>query len=110
LRELWKVWLGSLHFEVITASTGAQALRLATEYRPHAIIMDLAIPVMDGLEVTRRLKLDARTANVPVVMVTAYPSGPYRRAAEEAGCAAFLPKPAHPEALLAELRRVLRRV
>jgi two-component system, cell cycle response regulator DivK len=107
LRELWKVWLGSLGFEVIAASTGAQAVALATTYRPVAIIMDLAMPVMDGLEATRRLKQDARTADLPVVMVTAYNSDPYRRAAEDAGCAAFLPKPADPEALLAELRRVL---
>jgi CheY-like chemotaxis protein len=53
LRELWKVWLGSLGFEVIAASTGAQAVALATTYRPLAIIMDLAMPVMDGLEATR---------------------------------------------------------
>jgi CheY-like chemotaxis protein len=44
------------------------------------------------------------------VMVTAYNSASYQRAAEDAGCAAFLPKPADPEALLAELRRVLRSV
>ena len=45
---------------------------------------------MDGLQATRRLKQDARTADVPVVMVTAYDAGPYRRAAEDAGCAAIL--------------------
>jgi CheY-like chemotaxis protein len=107
LRELWKVWLGSLDFEVIAASTGAQAVALATKYRPLAIIMDLAMPVMDGLEATRRLKQDARTADVPVVMVTAYDAAPYRRAAEDVGCAGFLAKPVDPEVLLAELRRVL---
>jgi CheY-like chemotaxis protein len=46
---------------------------------------------MDGLKATRRLKQDARTGDLPVVMVTAYNSAPYQRAAEDAGCAAFLP-------------------
>jgi CheY-like chemotaxis protein len=49
LRELWKVWLGSLGFEVIAASTGAQAVALSTTHRPLAIIRDLAMPVMEGL-------------------------------------------------------------
>ena len=62
----------------------------------------------DGrLEATRRLKGDPRTMDVPVVMVTAHTTPEHRRAAEEAGCAAFLPKPADLDDLLTELRRVL---
>jgi CheY-like chemotaxis protein len=109
LRHLWRIWLGRFGFEVIEARTGAEALVLATRHRPVAIVMDLAMPVMDGLEATRRLKEDPRTAGVPVVMVTAYTSDQHRRAAEEAGCAAFVPKPADPYELVAELRRVLGR-
>ena len=65
------------------------------------------MPVMDGLEATRRLKEDPRTAAVPVVMVTAYTSERYRTAAEQAGCTEFLEKPADLDELVAVLRRVL---
>jgi CheY-like chemotaxis protein len=107
LRSLWRIWLGQLGFDVVEARTGVEALALATRYDPVAIVMDLAMPVMDGLEATRRLKQDPRTAAVPVVMVTAYTSDIHRRAAADAGCAAFLPKPADPNELVAELRKVL---
>ena len=107
LRQLWQVWLSQWGFDVIEATTGAEALKLTAQHRPAAVVMDLAMPVMDGLEATRRLKQDPRTTEVPVVMVTAHTSPEHRRAAEEAGCAAFLPKPADLEDLISELRRVL---
>ena len=69
--------------------------------------MDWAMPVMDGLEATRRLKQDPRTAHVPVVMVTANTSAIHRRVAESVGCAAFLSKPVDLSELIVELRRVL---
>jgi CheY-like chemotaxis protein len=107
LRYLWRVRLHHLGFDVIEASTGAEALALALEHHPVAVVMDLAMPVMDGLEATRRLKESPATADVPVVMVTAHASDRHRQAAEDAGCAAFLPKPADPAELLAVLRHVL---
>jgi CheY-like chemotaxis protein len=107
LRELWEIWLSHHGFEVIVAPTGAEALTIATEYRPVAVIMDWAMPVMDGLEATRRLKEDPRSADVPVMMVTAHTSALHQRAAEIAGCAAFVRKPVEPDQLMAELRRVL---
>jgi CheY-like chemotaxis protein len=107
LRELWQIWLSHLGFEVVEACTGAEALTLATEHGPAAVIMDLSMPVMDGLEATRRLKQHPGTADVPVLIVTAHASPAHRRAAEEAGCAAFVRKPVDPYQLIAELRRVL---
>jgi CheY-like chemotaxis protein len=107
LRHLWQAWLKLSGFDVVEASTGAEALDLATRYRPAAVLMDLAMPVMDGVEATRRLKQDPRTADVPILMVTAHTSAEHRRAAEDAGCAAFLPKPADLDDLIRELRRVL---
>lgn len=107
LRELWEIWLSHHGFEVMAVRTGAEALTVATEQCPVAVIMDWAMPVMDGLEATRRLKLDPRTADVPVVMVTAHTSVLHQRAAEGAGCAAFVRKPVDLHQLIAELRRVL---
>jgi two-component system, cell cycle response regulator DivK len=107
LRQLWQIWLTHSGFDVIEPSTGAEALTLAARHRPVAVVMDLAMPVMDGLEATRRLKQDPRTMEVPVVMVTAHTSPEHRLAAEDSGCAAFLGKPADLDDLIAELRRVL---
>src|SRR5688500_7044899 len=107
LRHIWRIGLSYSGFDVIEASTGAEALQLAMAHRPVAVVMDLAMPVMDGLEATRRLKQDPRTMDVPVLMVTAHTSPEHRRAAEDAGCAAFLPKPADLDDLITELRRVL---
>src|SRR5919107_3851051 len=101
LRQLWHICLSQSGFEVLEASTGEEALHVATRHRPAAVVMDLAMPVMDGLEATRRLKQDPRTADVPIVMVTAHTSPEHRRAAEDAGCAAFLHKPTDFEDLIA---------
>jgi CheY-like chemotaxis protein len=107
LRHIWRIGLSYSGFDVIEASTGAEALQLVMAHRPVAVVMDLAMPVMDGLEATRRLKQDPRTMDVPVLMVTAHTSPEHRRAAADAGCAAFLSKPADLDDLVAELRRVL---
>jgi CheY-like chemotaxis protein len=107
LRHIWRIGLNHSGFDVIEATTGAEALHLATRHRPAAVVMDLAMPVMDGLEATRRLKQDRRTMDLPVVMVTAHTSPEHRRAAADAGCAAFLCKPTDWDDLIAELRRVL---
>jgi two-component system, cell cycle response regulator DivK len=107
LRHIWRIGLNYSGFDVIEASTGAEALHLATAHHPVAVVMDLAMPVMDGLEATRLLKQDPRTTDVPVLMVTAHTSPEHRREAEDAGCAAFLPKPADLDDLITELRRVL---
>jgi CheY-like chemotaxis protein len=107
LRELWQIWLSYLGFEVVEARTGAEAVTLSTAHRPVAVIMDLSMPVMDGLEATRQLKQHPITSDVPVLMVTAHTSASHQRAAETAGCAAFVRKPVDPQQLIAELRRVL---
>jgi two-component system cell cycle response regulator DivK len=107
LRHLWRIALSQLGFDVIEASTGAEAFDLTTRHAAAAVVMDLAMPVMDGIEATRRLKRDPRTSDVPIIMVTAHTADTHRRAAEDAGCAGFLSKPADADELIAELRRVL---
>ena len=59
------------YYELITAMDGPRALALAQSESPDLILLDVMMPGMDGFEVCRRLKADARTAHVPVVMVTA---------------------------------------
>jgi CheY-like chemotaxis protein len=69
--------------------------------------MDLALPRMDGWEATRRLKADARTRHIPVVALTGHALAGHADGAREAGCDAFVTKPCLPDALVAEIRRLL---
>ena len=66
---------------------------------PDVIVMDLAMPKMDGISATRRLKAHRRTRHIPVILLTGYPYQAIERGALEAGVAVFLTKPCLPEDL-----------
>ncbi len=99
-RQICAEYLGYYDFRVETADSGAAALDKAVEIHPDLVIMDLAMPGMDGCEATRRLKSDARTSDIPVLALTAYSSDETDAAARAAGCSAVLRKPVSPRALL----------
>ena len=69
--------------------------------------MDLALPRMDGWEATRRLKLDERTKHIPIVALTGHALAGHAEGARQAGCDAFVTKPCLPDALVAEIQRML---
>lgn len=93
-------------FDVQVATDGLETLARAVARRPDAIVIDVTVPVMDGWEVTRRLKAAAATRDIPVIAVTSSDEGA-RAYAAEAGCAACLPKPCRPEDLEEEVVRQL---
>jgi two-component system cell cycle response regulator DivK len=68
-------------------------LEVAGSFAPQAILMDVRLPVLDGLEATRRLKADARTRGIPVLAVTGYTAPQRRQAMRRAGCVEVLAKP-----------------
>ena len=74
-----------------TASNGQEALEMAEKYRPDLIICDLKMPVMDGLEATRKIK--AVNPTLPVIAVTAYAYDHDREKALQAGCNDYMTKP-----------------
>lgn len=78
---------------VVTASDGEEAVRVAGLTRPDIILMDIAMPGVDGLEATRKLRLDETLRSVPVIALTAYNTGGFRRAAADAGFDGYLTKP-----------------
>jgi len=93
-RLLFAEWLRQADFRVETAHNGLQALERALDLVPDAVLTDLNIPGIDGFELARRLRSDARTRAIPILAVSGYPAfalDPAR--AERAGCDAFLPKP-----------------
>ncbi|HEX6851520.1 MAG TPA: ATP-binding protein [Candidatus Polarisedimenticolaceae bacterium] len=92
-RKLARNVLRSRGFEVLEAETGEEALEVVALELPDLILMDLQLPGLDGLEVTRRLKGDARTAGVRIVALTAHAAGIDEGRARAAGCEGYLTKP-----------------
>jgi PAS domain S-box-containing protein len=92
---------------VITAGGGFEAVRLAHDYKPDVIFMDLKMPDLDGYEATRRIAADTVTADIPVIAVTASAFGDTRTAAQSAGCIDYLPKPVRAESLFGALQQHL---
>ena len=108
-RELYASYFAAKRFRVLTAPDGASGLIAARSEQPDVIVMDLAIPHVDGWEATRRLKHDPETADIPIIACTAHVLGASCERAVEAGCNAFLTKPCLPSDLHREVKRVLRR-
>jgi CheY-like chemotaxis protein len=80
---------------------------MARNHCPDLILMDLTMPVIDGLEATRMLKADPETSGIPIIALTAHGQPGDREAAAEAGCVSFLAKPVAPASVAGEVRRVL---
>jgi CheY-like chemotaxis protein len=106
-REMYGEYLRFSGFDVIEASNGLEAIEQATVQQPDIVLMDLALPKMDGWEATRQLKSDARTKSIPIVALTGHALAGHADSALKAGCDAFVTKPCLPDALVAEIRRML---
>ncbi len=89
-------------YEVVVATNGLQAFETALERLPHLIVLDLMMPGIDGLEVTRRLRAEETTRDVPIVIVTAFAEETRAAIALEAGADLYLKKPFSPRELLAK--------
>jgi CheY-like chemotaxis protein len=104
-RTLYAEYLRGRGWQVEEAADGAAAMAVAAVFEPDVIVMDVAMPEMDGVTATRYLKRDRRTASVPIIVLTAHPW--FEAAAARAGCSAFVTKPRSPKELLDVVRRVL---
>jgi two-component system KDP operon response regulator KdpE len=104
--RLIKLELSAQGFRVITASTGDEALRLAEEQRPDAVLLDIMMPEITGLEVMRRLR---ERTNIPVLLVTAKDKDADKVRGLELGADDYIVKPFSPDELGARVRAVLRR-
>lgn len=97
-------------FTLSFAADGAAAIESAIADPPALILMDLAMPVMDGWEATRRLKADPRTRSIPVIALTAHAMDTHRRDALEAGCDDFDTKPVKLDRLLGKMEAFLGKI
>jgi CheY-like chemotaxis protein len=107
-REMYVEYLKFSGFRVAEARNGVEALD-SLRTAPDVILMDLALPRMDGWEATRRLKTDARTQAIPVVALTGHALAGHAEGARQAGCDVFVTKPCLPGMLVDEIRRLMRR-
>jgi two-component system cell cycle response regulator DivK len=91
--------LGSAGYQIIEAETGAQAIQKALSVSPHLILMDLDLPDMTGIEVTRKLKENPTTAPIPVIACSAWSMREWKEEALYAGMVDYLQKPIPAELL-----------
>lgn len=96
-----------LGYDCQVATNGQEAIELVERLGPKVILMDLMMPVLDGLETTRRLKADARTRGIPIMAITGNITAQGRLAAHRAGCDDCLTKPVVFQEFLARLNRLL---
>jgi CheY-like chemotaxis protein len=106
-REMYAAYLQFSGYRVAEASNGLEALEKTRELMPDIILMDLALPKMDGWEATRRLKADERTRHIPIVALTGHALAGHAEGARQAGCDSFVTKPCLPDELVTEIQRML---
>jgi CheY-like chemotaxis protein len=106
LRSLFSRLLRRQGYIVREAPDGKEAIDCATEFQPQLVLTDLMMPVMDGIELIRRLRSDPGTAQVPVVAITANPTPTAERLAREAGAVDVITKPIDLNTFLERLRRL----
>jgi two-component system cell cycle response regulator DivK len=106
-REMYAAYLQFSGYRVAEATDGVEAIEKTLALMPDIILMDLALPKMDGWEATRRLKSDERTKHIPIVALTGHALAGHAEGARQAGCDSFVTKPCLPDALVAEIQRML---
>ena len=108
--RIYSTFLTYSGYRVLEAADGEAGLALAQSELPDVILIDVSIPKMDGYEVTRRLKSDPATAQIPVIALTAHALPSDRDRARDAGCDGYIPKPAEPRLVVAEVRKMLDKI
>src|SRR3954462_5512290 len=104
-RDALRALLEAFGFRVLVAGDGREAVRMAIAERPDLVLMDIMMPEMDGFQATRALRGDARTANMPIIAVTAMEGA--QQLALQAGADDFVRKPVDIRGLIAKVHRYL---
>ena len=97
--------LGKRGYAVRTAENGDEAMKRLGEERPDLILMDIQLPDLDGLEVTRRIRASEADGKIPIVAVTSFAMAGDRQKALAAGCNGYIEKPINPESFLSEIHK-----
>jgi CheY-like chemotaxis protein len=105
--KLARVLLTHAGYHVQTASNAEEAMSVLDAFEPALILMDIQLPGMDGLELTRRLKRDPKRRQIVILALSAYAMKGDEEKALAAGCDGYVTKPIDPDHLLAEVERAV---
>ena len=106
-RKIVRQLLSRSPCRLIEAGDGETGVALARQELPDLILMDVQLPKMSGLDATRQLRAEARTAAIPIVVITSYALSGDAEKAKAAGATAYLAKPYSPRDLLAKIRELV---
>ena len=109
IRELAQIILQDEGYSVITAENGVDAIQKVKDEMPDLVLLDIVMPGMNGNDVCRILKTEAKTKFIPIVMFTVLGRDKDMKLAGESGCAGYFLKPFSPEDLIAEVQKRLRK-
>jgi len=99
--------LGVFGYTTLAATNGQQAVEMAKIHKPDLILMDIQLPVMDGLSATRLIKRDTDIAHIPIIATTAYAMKGDQEKTIEAGCQGYITKPIDIQLLLRTVEKYL---
>jgi two-component system, cell cycle response regulator DivK len=98
--------LSRTSYRLIEAVDGEQGVATALRELPDLILMDIQLPKLSGLDATRKLRSDPKTAQIPIIVVTSFALSGDDKKAQDAGASAYLAKPYSPRELLAMIRKL----
>jgi two-component system, cell cycle response regulator DivK len=108
-RDMLSRRLAKRGYDVVVAAHGQEGVEKASAESPDLILMDLAMPVLDGWEATRRIKAEGQTASIPVIGLSAHAMAEDEERARRVGCDDFDTKPVELPRLLGKIEALLRR-
>jgi two-component system, cell cycle response regulator DivK len=106
-RQIIRDMLASTDYEITEAEDGEQALAAVAKERPDLILMGIQLPIMDGYEVTRRIKADPAMRSIAIIAVTSHALDGEEQTARAAGCDGYVPEPYSPRQLLAKIQQCM---
>ena len=106
-RKIVRQLLAKTSYRLREAADGEAGMASARESPPDLILMDIQLPKISGLEATRQLRGDPRTAAVPIIVITSFALSGDEQRAKDAGATAYLAKPYSPRELLAKIREIV---
>ncbi|MGH9931376.1 MAG: response regulator [Pyrinomonadaceae bacterium] len=108
-RQMMRTLLEMSGFRVVEALNGREAVELAFSVKPQIILMDLSLPLIDGITATRQIRSMPELSRVPIVAVSAHDAADFQSLALAAGCNAYVAKPVHYSELVGVVKRLLAR-
>ncbi len=107
-RELISLALKRSGYEVACAGTGEEAVEMALRLHPYFILMDIALPGIDGLEATRRIRASTANGDIPIIAVTSFAMRGDMERIMAVGCNGYFEKPIDPLRIVADIHKILR--